>query len=94
MDVDEEALERYRVDVADLRVPRRLVRYSRPCGVEVYFADDSHNTSDLWKYFALGNQPLYERGVRTELLDDDGSPEFDELHARASVEPVLMRTGA
>lgn len=90
--VDEAALERYRVDVADLALPRRLVRYCRPCGMAVYFAKDSHNTSDMWKYFANGNQPLYERGVRTDLLDDDGSPEFDKLFARAVVAPVLMRS--
>jgi L-alanine-DL-glutamate epimerase-like enolase superfamily enzyme len=90
--VDEAALETYCVDEAELALPRRMVRYSRPCGVEVYFADDSHNTSDMWKYFATGNQPLYERGVRTELLDDDGSRSFEDLYTRAKVAPVLTRS--
>lgn len=89
--VDEGALERYRVEVADFTLPRRLIRYRRPCGIDVHFADDSHNTSPMWAYFATGNQPVYERGVRTELLDDDGTPEFADLHARASIAPVLTR---
>ena len=89
--VDEEALERYRVDVADLSLPRRLIRYCRPCGIDVYFADDSHNTSPMWAHFAAGNQPVYERGVTTTLLDDDGTPEFADLHARALEAPVLTR---
>ena len=89
--VDEAALEKYRVDKANLALPRRLVKYSRACGVNVYFANDSHHTSEMWNYFSLGNQPLYERGVRTELVDDDGSPAFADLYTRASVAPVLIR---
>jgi len=90
--IDEAALEKYRVAEADLTLPRRLVKYSRACGVNIYFANDSHHTSDMWNYFSLGNQPLYERGVQTELIDDDGSPAFADLHAKAVVAPVLMRS--
>jgi L-alanine-DL-glutamate epimerase-like enolase superfamily enzyme len=89
--VDESALARYGVETADFSLPRRLIRYRRPCGVDVYFADDSHNTSPMWAYFAAGNQPVYERGVSTTLLDDDGTPEFAELHRRAQEAPGLTR---
>ncbi len=90
VELDEHALEKYRVDVADFTMPPRLIRYSRPCGVDVYFADDSHNTSSMWAYFANGNQPVFERGVSTTLIDDDGTSEFAQLHAKALEAPVLM----
>jgi hypothetical protein len=45
----------------------------------------------MWSYFSQGNQPLFERGVTTTLLDDDGSPSFAELHKQAQVAPVLSR---
>ena len=91
VEIDEAALAKYRVEKADLTLPKRLVKYSRPCGVNVYFADDSHSTSTMWNYFSLGNQPLFERGVKTELVEDDGSPAFADLRARALVAPVLSR---
>jgi hypothetical protein len=91
VEIDEAALAKYRVEKADLTLPKRLVKYSRPCGVNVYFADDSHSTSTMWNYFSLGNQPLFERGVKTELVEDDGSPAFADLRARAQVAPVLSR---
>lgn len=91
VELDEAALEKYRVEQADLSLPRRLIRYSRANGINVYFANNSHHTSQMWNYFALGNQPLFERGVMTELVDDDGSPGFAELHDQAQVAPVLTR---
>ena len=91
VEIDEQALTRFGVEQADLELPRRLVRYSRACGVHVYFASDSHHTSDMWRYFAAGNQPAYERGVHTELLDDDGSAEFADLYRRAQAGPVVAR---
>ena len=91
VEIDETALDKYRVEAADFTLPRRLIKYSRACGVNVYFANDSHHTSDMWTYFSRGNGPLYERGVQTELLDDDGSQAFADLYARALVAPVLTR---
>ncbi|MBV7333553.1 mandelate racemase/muconate lactonizing enzyme family protein [Chloroflexi bacterium TSY] len=90
--VDEAALEKFRVEQADLKLPKRLVKYSRACGINVYFADDSHNTSSVWTYFKNGNQPVYERGVSTELLDDDGSSGFADLYQQAKVGPVLSES--
>ncbi len=90
VEIDGAALERYRVDEADLSLPKRLVKYSRANGLSVYFADNSHNLSSVWAYFRTANQPLYERDVHTELLDDDGSADFADLHARAKVAPVLL----
>lgn len=89
VEIDEAALEKYRVEEADLSLPRRLVKFTRACGVSVYFADNSHSTSPMWNYFRTANQPVFEWGNHTELLEDDGSAEFADLHARALVAPVL-----
>jgi L-alanine-DL-glutamate epimerase-like enolase superfamily enzyme len=89
VEIDEDALEKYRVEQADLTLPSRLIRYSRANGMNIYFANNSHHTSQMWTYFAGGNQPVYEKGIETELLDDDGSKEFAEIHAQAQVAPVL-----
>jgi L-alanine-DL-glutamate epimerase-like enolase superfamily enzyme len=91
VEIDEAALTQYRVEKADFTLPRRLVKFSRASGVSVYFANDSHHTSEMWRYFSLNNQPVFERGNHTELMDDDGSPAFDDLFRRATVGPVLTR---
>jgi hypothetical protein len=72
-------------------IPKRLIKYSRANVVNVYFADNSHNTAPMWSYFSQANQPLFERGVTTELLDDDGSPAFADLHKQAQQGPFLSR---
>jgi hypothetical protein len=94
VEIDEAALIKYRVDKADFTLPRRLIKFSRACGVEVYFANDSHHTSEMWRYFSLNNQPVFERGNHTELLDDDGSAAFADLYQRAQSGPVLLPAGA
>lgn len=85
VEIDEEAMQRYRVEKADHSLPRRLIKVSRTCGVNVYFA----NTAQKWVFFGHTNQPVTEWGNRTELLDDDGSKTFADLYARASEAPVL-----
>ncbi|MYC20458.1 MAG: enolase [Caldilineaceae bacterium SB0662_bin_25] len=88
--IDESALDTYRVDVADFSLPRRLVRYSRANGVRVYFADTSFSQgSSMWNYWRTANQPVYERGVATAYLDDDGTSDFDDLYRRTKEAPVL-----
>ncbi len=95
VELDEAAIAKYRVEQADLSIPKRLIKYSRPCGVNVYFSNilgyHSQQTSQIWNYFAQGNQPAFEQGVNTELLDDDGSPGFADLYERTQVAPVLSR---
>ena len=89
VEVDQEALDRSRVDKADLELPRRLIRYRRPSGLTVDFAAQALPGSSMWNYFAAGNQPAYEGGVFTELIDDDGSAEFDRRYERTLVGPVV-----
>jgi hypothetical protein len=40
-------------------------------------------------FFGKGNLPVDEGGSHTELVDDDGSAEFADLHKRATESPVL-----
>jgi len=82
IELDEEALEKYRVEKADHTLPRRLIKVMRPSGGHVYFA----NSQQKWSFFGAGNQPVDDWGCPTVLIDDDGSGEFDDLHRRASVD--------
>ena len=85
IEMDEDAIETYRVEKADHGLPRRMIKVNRPNGVNVYFA----NTRQKWVFFGGGNLPVDEWGSSTEYLDDDGTKTFDELFKRASEEPVL-----
>ena len=85
VEIDEDALERYRVDTADHSLPRRLVKVTRPGGVNVYFA----NSGQKWTFFGRGNQPVDDWGCDTDMIDDDGSAEFSSLYDRAAESPVI-----
>lgn len=85
IELDEVALEKYRVEKADHTLPRRLTKVIRPGNINIYFA----NSGQKWEFFGKGNQPVDEWGCHTELLEDDGSSEFAALHERALITPVL-----
>ncbi|MFT5087841.1 MAG: L-alanine-DL-glutamate epimerase-like enolase superfamily enzyme [Candidatus Latescibacterota bacterium] len=87
VDMDENVLEKYRVEKADHELPRRLIKVSRPGNVNVYFA----NSRQKWIFFGNGNQPVDDWGCHTDLVEDDNSKEFDSLHASASHSPVLTQ---
>ena len=55
----------------------------------VDFAAQALPGSSMWNYFAAGNQPAYERGVFTELIEDDGGAEFDRRYKETRVNPVV-----
>ncbi len=82
------------MDEAELSLPRRVIRYRRPSGVVVYFAQEARPGSSMWRYFAQGNQPRFERGVTTELVDVDGSSDFADLFERVREAPVVSREGS
>jgi len=84
LEIDEDAVERYRVDEPDHALPRRLIKVTHQGNVHVYFADSNQK----WTFYSTGNRPVEEWGVNTELIDDDGSRAFADLHERASVYPV------
>ena len=85
VEMDKDAIEKYRVEKADHSLPKRLVKVIRAGGINIYFA----NSGQKWTFFQGGNHPVDEWGSHTELLDDDGSGEFADLHARAAQSPVL-----
>ena len=84
--IDDEAIERYRVDEPDLKLPRSLTVVHRPMGVNIYFTRGLHS---MWPFYERVDAPLYERGVWTDMMVDDGSADFDDLWRRASVNPII-----
>lgn len=79
--VDEEALERYRMEPPySLPPPRLLLSVVWPGGRVVHYAT---MRPQLWEDCLAGNQPVQERGVTMEIRPDDGSREWADLYARA-----------
>ena len=85
VEMDENILEKYRVDKADHTLPRRLIQTIRPGGVNLYFT----NSGQMWTFYQGGNHPVDEWGCHTELLDDDGSTDFNDLYLQATESPVV-----
>jgi L-alanine-DL-glutamate epimerase-like enolase superfamily enzyme len=88
VELDEAALERYRTHTAQKELPRAVYAVVRPSGERTYYAGEYGGKIGYWEDFLAGNQPLFERGVRLEQLDDDGSREWADLAARVQVAPV------
>jgi L-alanine-DL-glutamate epimerase-like enolase superfamily enzyme len=84
--VDEDALERLRVETPVRDRPWDMVVVAWPDGRRVYYSDKQQCQRDFW----AGNQPLFERGVRLEMLKDDGSAEFSRLKEQVKMAPVTM----
>jgi len=94
--LDEAALEQYRVDPGYMPdPPRNLYRVSWPSGHSVIYPVGKRSISwnlvgktGVWDDFAEGNQPLFHRGVRLDIVPDDGSDMWRELWERAKQAPV------
>jgi len=86
VEVDEAALTRYRMEPPyQLPDPRHILSVVWPGGRVVHFAN---MRDQCWPHFQAGNDPAQEPGVRLEIWDDDGSPEWAELYARLENGPV------
>jgi L-alanine-DL-glutamate epimerase-like enolase superfamily enzyme len=84
--IDEAALTRYRMQPPfEHPVPRLLMSVVWPGGRVVHYAS---MRPQCWDDFWNGNQPAQERGATMEVRADDGSREWAELFARASLGPV------
>ena len=83
--VDEEALERYRVEPSYIvAYPPQILSVVWSGGLAAHYAD----IEQCWADFMAGNQPMYESGVHLELRPNDNSREWDDLRARVAKGPV------
>lgn len=99
IEVDEEAVERFRVpepvmqefarkgEVYDRPKPRIIRTVVYPDGSCVHMA----NARQAYDYYGSGNGPAYVEGVRLEVRHDDGSAQWADLFARAGEHPVRDR---
>lgn len=85
VEIDLDAVERHRVEEPPLRMPFDLICAVWESGRRAYYRDKYHARED----FMAGNQPVFEAGVRLELLKDDGSEEFADLKARVQEGAVV-----
>ncbi len=68
---------------------RHPVKGDRPFAHERYgVIDPGAAKMQCWEDFLAGNQPVNERGVRMEVWEADGSPEWADLYRRALQGPV------
>ena len=83
--IDEETLEWYRMKPPhEHPKPRLLLSIRRENGTVTHYA----SIWDCWREFGRGNEPTDERGVRMDVTEDDGSPEWTDLFEQATVAPV------
>jgi L-alanine-DL-glutamate epimerase-like enolase superfamily enzyme len=92
---DEEAIARYRVEPGYAPPPpRNLYCVTWPSGANVIYPvgkrgiQGSLSVAGVWDDFAQGNQPLFHRGVRLDIIPDDGSATWADLASRAAQAPV------
>jgi L-alanine-DL-glutamate epimerase-like enolase superfamily enzyme len=88
IEIDEAALAKFKMDPPyELPWPRLLLSVTWPGGQVRHYAGLRRLREDA----QVGNIPAQERGVRTEVRADDGSPEWAELYAQAQASPVHDR---
>jgi L-alanine-DL-glutamate epimerase-like enolase superfamily enzyme len=99
VEVDEEAVERFRVPDVQIRPfadegklyerpqPRLLNTIVYPGGSCVHMV----STGQGYGYFGDGHGPAQVEGVRLEVTPDDGSKEWSDLFERAGKHPVRAR---
>jgi L-alanine-DL-glutamate epimerase-like enolase superfamily enzyme len=77
VEVDEVAVERYRVDYTFLEPPKHIYRYIRANGEATYYGCGKQ---DLHHIYPQSAQPVAEVGSALEVVPDDGSPAFADLY--------------
>jgi Enolase C-terminal domain-like len=78
IEIDEAALEHYRVDYTFVHPPRHLYRYTRAGGESRYYACSKEQLQ--WAYPGDA-QPIGEAGSSLTVVADDGSQAFADLYA-------------
>ena len=80
IELDQAALEAYRVDYTGIEPPRHLHRYVRANGEVTYYGLDKRA---LRPAYAADAQPISEPGSTLEVVVDDGSEAFNQLYEAA-----------
>ena len=90
IEVDEEALARYRMEPPYEHPPLRLLlALVWPDGRKRYYA----NIGQCWADAHKGNMPIHETGAHLEYVENDGSSDWDELQKRAEAAGPVFSSG-
>jgi L-alanine-DL-glutamate epimerase-like enolase superfamily enzyme len=88
IEVDPDAVEKYRVDYTFLETPKHLYRYVRANGEATYYACGKQA---LHRVYPDDAQPICEPGSTLEVVEDDGSVEFADLYRAVEAGRTLRR---
>ena len=77
VDVDQAAMEKYRVDYAFVDPPRHVYRYSRANGEITYYGCGKQELHSVYPEDAM---PTCEAGSTLDVVSDDGSEAFRKLY--------------
>jgi len=78
IELDEDALARYRVEYTFVEPPRHVYRYARPSGEVTYYGCSKQA---LHRVYPDDAQPICEPGATLDVVADDGSAEFAAIYA-------------
>lgn len=97
VEVDEEALSALATATSLRPALPAVYALRRRNGAVTYFVGERLASDGVprgfWEDSAMGNLPPYEQGTRLEVLTDDGTPEWRDLHARVQMAPVRSHSG-
>lgn len=88
IEIDPVAIEQYRVDYTWVNPPRHVYRYVRANGAVTYYGCSKQ---DLHYVYPRDAQPICEPGSSLDVVADDGSTDFAQLHAAVQQGAVLRR---
>ncbi|MEX1018583.1 MAG: mandelate racemase/muconate lactonizing enzyme family protein [Litorilinea sp.] len=89
--VDQDAIAQYQVDYSFVETPKHVYRYMRANGEVTYYGCSKQ---ELHRVYPDDAQPICEAGSTLDVVDDDGSAEFAELHAAVQNRQILRRMEA
>ncbi len=88
IEIDQAAVEKYRVDYTWVNPPKHVYRYARANGEITYYGCGKQ---ELHRIYPDDAQPICEPGSSLDVVADDNSAEFAELHAAVQNGQVLRR---
>jgi L-alanine-DL-glutamate epimerase-like enolase superfamily enzyme len=88
VEIDWDAVERFRIEPIPKPYPHPnlLMRLVWPSGAVDYYA----HGLQYWYDFINGRRPVFSRGVRLELIADDGTPAWRQLRESALQKPAYV----